>query len=455
MKIELTVNGEKRTVQAAPLSRLLDILRDGLSLHGCKEGCGEGECGACSVIMNGQLVNACMVPAMQAAGADILTVEGLGTKDAPDALQMAFIDEGAVHCGFCTPGMILAARDLLEKNPNPDRDEVRVALSGNLCRCTGYERIYAAVGKAVRDGYNARRSIAKADVQPVYEGDERDKYFSPKNLDEALAILGKYPDILILSGNTDIGTELKSGKRVPECALDIFAVPELKQIRQDGDVIRIGSSVTNTQIMESDLIREKLPALHQASSMCAAPAIRNRATVGGNFCTASGAADLPGALFALGAEAVVQSSSGRRTMTAPEFIKAYRKPNLEPGELLVELVVPIPPETARQQFYKRGSRAALTLSRVSLAFYVEVDNGVITKCRAAAGSMSPTPIRLPKLEAVLTGRHLDAALVDEAVATVRAELSPRKSAQYRKALSGNLVRRFLEGILEESGAAVS
>ena len=449
MKIEMTVNGEKRTVETAPLARLLDILRDDMKLTGCKEGCGEGECGACSVIMNGQLVNACMIPAMQASGADLLTVEGLGDKDNPDPLQWAFIEEGAVHCGFCTPGMIMAARDLLENNPDPSRQEVRTALSGNLCRCTGYDRILAAVGKASREGYRPPKTGSGNGRKPSYSAAEEGKFFNPSSLDEALAILEKHPDAVILSGNTDIGPEMKDGKLNPASAMDIFGIPELKQIVRDGDTIRIGACVTNTQIIGSDLVREHLPALYAASASCAAPAIRNRATVGGNFCTASGAADLPGPLFALGAKARVVSKRGERVMEAPEFIKGYRKPNLEKGELLAELIVPIPPKNSRQVFYKRGSRAALTLSRVSLALYVEVEGGVITECRAAAGSMSPTPIRLPGLEAALKGGTLNAALVDKAVATVREELTPRKSAQYRKSLSGNLVRRFLEGLLAE------
>ncbi len=447
MKIELTINGKRQTVETAPLARLLDLLHDDLRLKGCKEGCGEGECGACSVIMNGQLVNACMVPAMQASGAEIVTIEGLGDKKHLDPLQKAFIDEGAVHCGYCTPGMIMAARDLLENEPKPGREEIKVALSGNLCRCTGYERIYAAVHKAAAEGYRPRKTGPGTSQQPEFSGAEAGNYYSPRTLAEALQILAKQPELLILSGNTDIGPEMKGG-RVFTNAMDIFGIPELKKIELVGNEIHLGAAVTNTQMVESQLIRKHLPALHASALSCGAPAIRNRATVGGNFCTASGAADLPGALFALNARAQVVSLKGVRTMPAPEFIKGYRKPDLQAGELLEKLIVPLPPANAHQKFFKRGSRAALTLSRVSLALYVELDQGgVITEARGAAGSMSPTPIRLPKLEACLRGRKLDAALVDQAVETLRNELTPRKSAQYRKALSGNLLRRFLEGVL--------
>lgn len=444
MKIEFTVNGQKRAVETSPLTRLLDIVRDNLELKGCKEGCGEGECGVCSIIMNGRLVNACMVPAMQAAGAEILTIEGLGGEHNPDMLQQAFIDEGAVHCGFCTPGMILAARSLLESSPRPTLEETRVALSGNLCRCTGYARIYAAVDRAVRDGYRAAPSGRGNGQRPVFSAGEKDRYFSPQSLDEALGILQAHPDALLLSGGTDIGPDMKSGKLSPRSAMDIFSLPELKVLEMKDGLIRIGSCVTDTEMTECAFIREKLPALCAAAAQCAAPAIRNRATIGGNLCTASGAADLPVALMALGAEAVVRGTKGERVVPVWEFIKGYRKPDLEPGELLVELRVPLPAERSMQRFFKRGSRAALTLSRVSLAMYVELDGKTIKECRAAAGSMSPTPIRLPGLEASLKGRELNRSAIAAAVKTVREELNPRRSPKYRKSIAGNLVRRFLE-----------
>jgi aerobic-type carbon monoxide dehydrogenase small subunit (CoxS/CutS family) len=148
MKITFTVNGKQRTVEAGPLRRLLDILRDDLKLKGTKEGCGEGECGACSVIMNGRVVLSCLVPALQLPGAEVVTIEGLGTETAPHPIQKAFMEEGAVQCGFCTPGMIMAARELLERTSHPTRAEIRTALAGNLCRCTGYDKIFRAVEKA-------------------------------------------------------------------------------------------------------------------------------------------------------------------------------------------------------------------------------------------------------------------------------------------------------------------
>ncbi|MGA7243552.1 MAG: (2Fe-2S)-binding protein [Terracidiphilus sp.] len=148
--IHLNVNGENRTVEVPPMSRLLDVLRDDLHLTGTKEGCGEGECGSCSVRMNGDLVNSCLVPVLQAEDANIETVEGLAHDDVLHPLQQAFLNCGGAQCGICTPGMLMAAKHLLAHNPHPNIAEIREGLAGNLCRCTGFMRIFESVLSAAQ-----------------------------------------------------------------------------------------------------------------------------------------------------------------------------------------------------------------------------------------------------------------------------------------------------------------
>jgi len=149
-EVTLTVNGQQQTIDAPPMKRLLDVLREDLGLTGAKEGCGEGECGSCSVLMNGELVNSCLVPILQADGAQITTIEGLASIDADKLhpIQQCFLEHGGAQCGICTPGMILATHHLLQKHPYPTLAEIQEGLAGNLCRCTGYMRIFEAVQRA-------------------------------------------------------------------------------------------------------------------------------------------------------------------------------------------------------------------------------------------------------------------------------------------------------------------
>jgi aerobic-type carbon monoxide dehydrogenase small subunit (CoxS/CutS family) len=150
IRVQCEVNGKPLSLETFPMARLLDVLRDQGGLTGTKEGCGEGECGACSIEMDGALVNSCLIPALQAEGAKILTIEGIAGEVDLSAVQQAFLTHGGAQCGICTPGMILATRNLLSHNAHPTETEIREALAGNLCRCTGYTKIFESVLEACR-----------------------------------------------------------------------------------------------------------------------------------------------------------------------------------------------------------------------------------------------------------------------------------------------------------------
>lgn len=148
-EVSFKVNKQPHRVKVFPMARLLDVLREELQLTGTKEGCGEGECGACTVNIDGRIVNSCLVPVAQVEGSEITTIEGVAGESELHAVQQAFIEQGGAQCGICTPGMVLAAVDLLERNPKPTEAEIRTALAGNLCRCTGYMKIFESVVKAI------------------------------------------------------------------------------------------------------------------------------------------------------------------------------------------------------------------------------------------------------------------------------------------------------------------
>jgi carbon-monoxide dehydrogenase small subunit len=150
VEVKFSVNGRNKVVTSYPMARLLDVLREDLKLTGTKEGCGEGECGACSVLVNGELVNSCLIPVIQVGGAKIKTIEGVATKGQLHRVQKSFIARGGAQCGICTPGMILAAIKLLKNNPDPKDKDIREGLAGNLCRCTGYMGIFKSVVHACK-----------------------------------------------------------------------------------------------------------------------------------------------------------------------------------------------------------------------------------------------------------------------------------------------------------------
>ena len=154
--IHLTLNGESCAFTVEPQETLLHVLRERAHLTGAKKGCDLGECGACTVIMDGRAVNSCCVFAIEADGSTVETIEGIGTADEPHPLQQAFIDAGAIQCGYCTPGMIMSAEALLRRNPDPTEDEIRLALSGNICRCSGYVQIVRAVKRAAKERREAQ-----------------------------------------------------------------------------------------------------------------------------------------------------------------------------------------------------------------------------------------------------------------------------------------------------------
>ena len=173
----MTVNGRARRVRVPPMKRLLDVLRQDCGLTGTKEGCGEGECGACTVLLDGVTVNSCLVPAVQAAGSRILTVEGLASGPRLTALQRAFVSMGGAQCGICTPGILISAHDLLRRSKGrvPSDAEVRDALAGNLCRCTGYQKIVEAVQHAARDSKARTTRARPARARPARRSKARSR----------------------------------------------------------------------------------------------------------------------------------------------------------------------------------------------------------------------------------------------------------------------------------------
>lgn len=459
MRIEFLVNGEPRVLDAPPLRRLLDLLREDLRLTGTKEGCGEGECGSCAVLLDGELVNACLVPAAQLTGRSVLTIEGLGSEERPDPVQGAFLKEGAVQCGFCIPGMVMASHALLRKNPRPRREEIRAALAGNLCRCTGYERILRAVERAAEE----TAALAAPSPGPVLAGGpqlmEPSGSLDPRRATTLPEALRRIADpgaaALPAAGCTDLLSGLHLGLEAAREIVDLSGVAELRAIEEEGGFLCIGAGVVVSRLLEDPLVARHAPALREAASLFGAPAIRNRATVGGNLMSASPAADLPPVLLALEAVAVLVDARRRREVPLADFFPAYRRTARQPGEILHSVRIPIPRPASRQGFFKVGTRRAQAIAKVSLAASLELEGrGVIRRPRLAAGSVAPVPLLLGETSRWLEGRPLSRETAAEAESRAASEVRPiddvRSNAAYRRAVTGRLVRRFLEDQLSST-----
>jgi carbon-monoxide dehydrogenase small subunit/xanthine dehydrogenase small subunit len=470
MRIAFTVNGVPREVDAPPLRRLLDILRDDLGLTGTKEGCGEGECGACSVLLDGALVQSCLVPAVQLSGCRIITIESLGSQTAPDPVQQGFLDEGAVQCGFCIPGMVLATHALLARNPKPNEEAIRAGLSGNICRCTGYERIVRAVQRAAESALPSTpiaKAVAATTARP--QAAQGSVVHSPTTLEEALIVLrtsatGGAADgtgdraadgaaetlsgLTILAGGTDLMLPGAQASPATGSVLDLSRVAGLAGVCIHKDIIELGSSTTVATLADNPDVDRYLPALATAARLFGAPAIRNRATLGGTLAGASPAADLPPALLALDAIVVLASASGRRDTPLDVYFTGYRQTVRRLDELIIAVRVTLPAPDTRQAFFKAGTRRAQSIARASVAGAARVDaSGTLRSVRLAAGSVAPMPILLRETMRLLEGRVLDAKLIEEADRLAAAEITPiedvRSNVAYRRFVTGRLVARFL------------
>jgi carbon-monoxide dehydrogenase small subunit/xanthine dehydrogenase small subunit len=436
-KVELafTLNGRPRRLHARSDQRLLDVLRDDLRLTGAKEGCGKGECGACTVLVDGRAVDACLMMAYQADGAAVETIESLADGGRLHPLQDAFIAAGGVQCGICIPGMVMAAKALLDARPEPAPVEIREALAGNLCRCTGYTKIFAAVAQAAAGPRHPRLAPPTPPVTPAS--------FRPRSLEDALEVLAmRAGEAQAVAGGTDILVKAKDGL-VPRGRLfDVTAVPELQGIEDEGEQVRIGAAVTHAEMMRSELLGRYLPALPQACAVIGGPQIRNRGTLGGNLANASPAADTVPALYAADAVVELVSVSERRQVPIAEFFTGPRQSVLAPDELIVAVRFP-KREGVRGAFLRLGQRQAQAISKVSVAVSMTFRDGRPDWVRVALGAVAPTVVRAPETEAALLGgRHEDLARARE---TVKREVQPiddlRSTREYRQEMAGVLLER--------------
>ncbi len=464
--VRFRLNGRPVEVDVPGGTRLIDVLRVDLALTGTKEGCGEGECGACSVLVDGRPVASCLVPVAQVEGRDVLTVEGLAEDGRLDPLQAAFRDVGAVQCGICTPGMLMTARAWLDRGGAASEDGIREALSGNLCRCTGYTKIVEAVARAARTWEpgapraagpvpSETRSVGAATVGPY----PAPTVVSPRSLDEALSRLAADPTLRPIAGGTDVMVELAVGTAdVARPLLDLSGLTELRGIRQADDELVLGAATTFAELRASREVVTLVPVLAEMAASVGAAQVQERGTLGGNAVTASPAGDALPVLLATDATLEVAGRGGIRAIPAASFWTGYRTTALRAGELLVAVRIPVAPDR-HVRFRKLGTRRAQAIAKVVMAVAWRPDGPDARSSdrqaeaarwrdvRVALGSVAPRPIRAVQTEACLEGAAPSALVADTAAETVRGEISPiddvRSTAAYRRDVTGRMLRRII------------
>ena len=438
-EIRFDLNGNETVYTGNPSERLLDVLRDEFGLTGTKCGCKEGECGACAVLVNNRIVNSCLVAMGSLSYKRVVTIEGLSKTERFAALDKAYASVSAVQCGFCIPGMMIASESLLSSNPNPTKEEIRAGISGNLCRCTGYNSIVNAIDIATKDYANAKEeNKVSSEAAP---GGLKKYDLAPTTLEEALK-LRKNTSLIPYSGGTDLMVSVtcrESGY------FFINDIQDMRGITYDDVFIRIGAACTFTEIIENPLT----PAiLKEACQQIAAPAIRNAGTVGGNI--ANGSAKADSALIFMVTDSLLRLASvdKERTLPIKEFYLGKGKTALADDELIVEILMP--KKGVDNYYYKKvGARSALAISRTSFAGILNVDDGVIIDCATAFGAVCDVIIRSSEIDSILVGKTLIEAksLKNEYLRAYDEAIQPRSGrvgVEYRKDICMNLLRDFLE-----------
>jgi carbon-monoxide dehydrogenase small subunit/xanthine dehydrogenase small subunit len=440
--LAFTLNRQPIRIRTGSSSRLLDLLRDELRLLGAKEGCGAGDCGACTVIVNGAAVLSCLTMAYQVDGATVETVEGLEEGGRLHPLQECFVERGAVQCGFCTPGMLLAAKAALDRKAPLGLDEIREALSGNLCRCTGYAKIAAAVMRA---------SASHSPGSPVApERGALPSYYCPRSLEEALEILAQREgESKPVAGGTDILRSCRGFLSDRGSLFDISNVPELKELEDRADSIFVGAALTHAEIAASPLIRQWAPALPSACLAIGGPQVRNRGTLGGNLASASPLADTIPALMVADATLEIVSIESRRTIPIGDFFPAPFQTGLARDELILGVLIP-KRLGVRASFERLSPRRGPSWAKISVACAVSFKDGHPDWVRIAMGGVGPKVIRSEEAEAaLLQGGYEGLRRAREALAQeVPPEDDLRSTGDYRREMTGLLLERAVRRLAD-------
>ena len=447
MKVTFLLNGETVAVDVPATQTLLDWLREDRSLCGTKEGCNEGDCGACSVMVtdaNGiKALNACILFMPQLNGKAVRTVEGIsGPAGELHPVQSELIDHHGSQCGFCTPGFVVSMATA-HTNGRRDFDD---QLAGNLCRCTGY----APIIRAAHAAQDAPVPAWVRDDLPAQMG--QDPSYAPSDLSELATWYAAHPDATLIAGATDVGLWVTKDLRELQDVAFLYNCTALRAIEETDDALLFGAAVTMTEVF--DVIAPHYPSYAVMIRRYGSTQVRNAATIGGNIANGSPIGDNPPALIALGATLHLRQGAATRTLPIEDFFLAYGKQDRRPGELVTGVTIPKGAATLR--CYKLSKRFDQDISAVCGCFNITVTNGQITAARAAFGGMAGIPMRAKAVETALLNKPWSPDTIEAACPHFAEDFTPmsdmRASATYRQDAAQNMLQRYFADI---SGNPVS
>ena len=425
---------------------LLDWLRNYHKITGTKEGCAEGDCGACSVIINkkskedSKPINSCLVRLGQVIGSNITTIEGLGCDKNPHPLQMAFSNEYASQCGYCTPGFIISGVSLINSGKVVNNDTINDAISGNLCRCTGYSPII----KAIKSVSERKTKLKKVEIinkeKKVRFGNIT--YLKPNNLKELKDYL-EVKSFQFIAGGTDLNLQRPIINEKENNIICLSSIKELNFIKKFKEKMVLGGAVTIENFLDS--VRSKMPELIEILQRFGSPQIRNQGTIGGNLCTSSPIGDLAPLLMVLNSDINVFGKNGIKKTNIKNFFKGYRKNILKKDEIILSIEIPYPNKKNKIFSWKLSKRYDQDISTVSLAINIQTQKNLIKEIQMAAGGVAATPKCLDKLCKSMLEKKLDDA-IDFATENLDKFIQPisdlRGSSHYRLEAMKGLFRRL-------------
>lgn len=447
-----------------PTRSVLNYLREDQLRVGTKEGCAEGDCGACTVVIGELLedelilksVNACIQFVPMLDGKALFTVEYLrGQGGALHPVQQAMVDCHGSQCGFCTPGFIMSLwtsyTDYEISGARPDRTELATRLSGNLCRCTGYRPILDA-GEMMFElpGVSFDRLAIAEKLRALKSCDSVSfswgvvSYCAPQSLGELTQLIHHKPDVTLVAGCTDVGLWVSKQLREFVDIVYLGNVAELKKIVLTTTHLHIGAAVTLTEAYAA--IVEQYPAIREMHERFASPPIRNAGTLGGNVANGSPIGDSMPWLIALEATVTLASASGSRSIGLEELYVGYMEKSMRAGECVEAIELPLPTQDLVFRTYKLSKRYDSDISAVCAAFALRLKHDRIEQPRVVFGGMAATPARAPACEAALQGQRFTESTVKAAMQALQDDFTPlddmRASADYRTRTATNLLYRF-------------